>query len=234
MDFEKTNIQKLQELKSGLLKKSDKIQRLEIFAKGDKVGIEKLEEIENMSTEDTIGANYYLAQYLSQYLNGRKMDENQTNYTDKQNKLEKEFMEQFLPFISKQGIEINNFYSELCYYPNYGAGAFRNKSKIIETFDQSLKSIVDKLADISFNKIANKQQISEKDYGIILTKIALFIGDFVNIAEYNMLYLGLYHELSQDKDYGTYAEKYLKEMVLKQGLVDSRFYPEDENRSKKK
>lgn len=69
---------------------------------------------------------------------------------------------------------------------------------------------------------------------IILTKIALFIGDFGNIPEYNMLYLGLYHELSQDKDYGTYAEKYLKEMVLKKGLVDSRFYPEDENSSIKR
>ena len=203
-----------------------------------------------MSNSKTIGANYYLAEFLSQYLHGIKLDEDQINYTDEQNKLEKEFMEHFLPFISKQGLETKKYYEGY----EWSKWNFENSSEYIKyiqnwwlrdntdypefigklTFDQSLKSIVDKLADISFHKIANKQQISEKDYGFILTKIALFIGDFVNIQEYNMLYLGLYHELSQGKDYGTYAEVYLKEMVLKKGLVDSRFYPKDENKSIKR
>lgn len=249
MNFEESNIQNLQELKSGLLKENDKIQRLKTFANGDKAGIEHLEEVENMSNEDTIGANYYLAQYLSQYISSHRKSDEQIDYEKEQSKLERDFMEQLLPFLSKQKAEMNNFYSESKRpYETFDEFKKSIQDSLDEglypqvfvdyigklTFDQSLKNVVDKLADISFKKIANNVQITEKDYAFIITKIALFIGDFTNLPKYNMLYLGLCHELSQGKDYGTFAESYLREKVLSEGLVDSKFYPEDETNSMKR
>lgn len=232
MNFEETNIQNLQELKSGLLKENDKIQRLQIFAKGDKVGIEHLEEIENMSTEDTIGANYYLAQYLSQFTNGitpgELVEENESKL------LENQFMKDFLPFLtakSKNVQEISNEIDRVHYF--YEAEELR-AVLAAEMANDNLKEIVDKLARLSMKKLVNKQPLSEKDYGFIVYKIALWIGDFLDYSKYNMLYLGLYHELSQGKNFGSFAESYLKDMVLSKGLVDSRFYPENETKSTKR
>lgn len=223
MNFEETNVQDLQELKSGLL---DKIQRLQTFSKEDKSGIKHLEEVENMSTEDTIGANYYLAQYLYQFTNGitpgKLVEENESKL------LENQFMKAFSPFLtakSKKVQELANEINSVRYEHEYK----RLKPGLIEEIaNDNLKEIVDKLAGLSMKKLVNKQPLSEKDYGFIVYRIALWIGNFLDYSKYNMLYLGLYHELSQGKNFGSFAESYLKDMALSTGLVDSRFYPENE------
>ncbi len=82
-----------------------------------------------------------------------------------------------------------------------------------------IKKIVDALAEISMIKIVNKQPISERDYGYIINKIALYIGNQFS-QEYHMLYIGLFHEITQSHNYGDTAEKYLNDMLRKKCIID--------------
>ncbi|MBP5683684.1 MAG: hypothetical protein J6X02_00325, partial [Bacilli bacterium] len=81
------------------------------------------------------------------------------------------------------------------------------------------KSKIDQLAQISMQKIVNDYPISEKDYGYIINKIALFIGQPLSAA-YNRLLFGITQELISSNNYGDTAEKYLNDMLRQKSFID--------------
>ena len=176
---------------------------------------ERLKSIIESSNPENIGTNYYLTIMLKDFL------PKQYSKLDDKNELvlEKEFLEM-----------VNNvFYSQIMnksmskkvkalqegFYAEDALEFMANASLI----SAITKSKIDQLAQISMQKIVNDYPISEKDYGYIINKIALFIGQPLS-AEYNKLLFGITQELISSNNYGNTAEKYLNDMLRQRSFID--------------
>lgn len=171
--------------------------------------------------------------YLTQYLKFNPVETANVDYEQMELQLEKQYMDSVLPFISKNSNLIRVEQSNIDLSKKGATDDWLNRfSGAMFMSDPELINIVGKLSSIGLNKIANKQPLSGKEYGFILYNIALREGDFLDSKNYNMLYLGLYHELSSNQNFGSFAEQYLNEKVKKMGVADKYFLDEDpENKS---
>ena len=140
-------------------------------------------------------------------------------------------MSSLLPFISNdfEVLSGENYIRYMCYGKDNSPAAIDNVIKASTNFE--LKDIVNKLANISMNKIANKQNLTEKEYGYLIYRIALNEGDFLDAKNYYKLYVGLYHELSSNQNFGSFAENYLNEKIKNSGIAD-KYFPEEDTDNK--
>ena len=179
----------------------------------------KLNNIIKSSSPNNIGANYYLTCYLSDFLQNQPSID---DYTAEEQSLENEFIKNIIPHLSQQvmSTEVRKKHDSRMIEPDYvGFPEYYKFMADASLSNTKIKNIVDKLAEISLMKIANKQPINEKDYGYIINKIALFIGDQFSY-EYQLLYIGLFHELTQSHNYGETAEKYLNTLLRKKCVIN--------------
>lgn len=227
---ENEDIKNLVELKKQILndrqnkKEKEQVDRLAFFATE-----KSKKEIEQISDSKTIGSNHFLSQYLPLYLKSMKPSATPIDFTNEEQKLENEFMDKMLPFLVKQTLvmEANDSFQPEN-ESGYNVGWAYKLG--IATMDNTLQKIIIERAEISLQKIVDKQMISSKDYGFIITKIALYEGNCLNLSEYNMLYFSLYQELTKNHGFGSYADEYLKRMLVKNVVYhyDSKFFPEDQ------
>lgn len=173
---------------------------------------------ENFDINNT-GAVYYLINYLPEFFKGYKQNEIEADYVNGQLTLENEFREMIIPNLMEQRSydeERKKHENGYCYLGE-GGHYFEYMAKL--TLSRvKLKSIIDKLASISLQKIADKKPITTRDYGYIINKIALYVGDF-NENDYNMLFVGFLHEITTGENYGSCAEKYLNDTLRKTAII---------------
>ena len=201
--------------------------------------IENIEYVSEISDSKTIGSNFYLSQYLPDFITHIKKDNIYIDYSLEERKLEKEFMDSMLPiFIGQAQIQMsekNTWINRECNIKSYGLfdyyGIFPEQLSKITSLGQTLQAAINNRAFIALKKLVNDQSISERDYGFIITKIALWVGNSVDVSEYNKLYLGLYHELSQNREIGSYADKYLAKMAFETGwFSDENLFPKENDK----
>ncbi len=185
-----------------------------------------VEDIVENSTPTTIGANYYLAKYLPEYFRIYKPDDIPAEYDMSEDELETLFMESIIPLLSTQAIKLNKGYEKLISssheYNIYNYLEQDFPESLMEA-DRRLRGIVDLLAAKAIRKLVSKKPITEKEYGYIVTKFALYVGDFFNVVEYNMLYIGLLHEMNQKHGYGDYSQSYLNKLLARHCIIDPKY-----------